>query len=265
MKQVLHSTITKSILIFGMLYLCLSPILLFAQVGEEVDLGEEGFNPITDDITKKIPSLDVLIESAMESSHRLKYYDKQIMLSKYNLKTAKRDWARFLSFSGSLQEGSWTSLSFVEDQLGNSVGTLGTTDQSRWSVGLALRVPLLDVIDYKNQTNIAKVQIESKMEEQLEEKRAIRAQVISLYNELVIQQKMLQLDIDNIEYATLASEMAEKSYQQNKVSLGEVSRVRDNLSRARTRYVTTKIDFINAYIMLQEITGIKFSELNDWE
>jgi outer membrane protein TolC len=265
MKQILKSIKKISILVVGMLYLCFSPLLIDAQVGEQVDLGEEGFNPITDDITKKIPTLEVLIESAMMNSHRIRYWDKQIKLSEYNLKTTKRDWARYFSFSGSIQEGSWTSLSMVEDQLGNSIGTLGTTDQTRWSVGLVVRVPLINLIDYKNQTNIAKVEIESKIEEKLEEKRGIRAQVITLYNELVIQQKMLQLDIDNIEYQTLTTEMAEKEYEQNKISLTDMARVNDELSMARGRYVTTKINFINTYVMLQEITGVKFSELNNWE
>lgn len=256
----------RAILVIGLLCLCLTPFMIFAQgSGEAVDLGDDGFNPLTDDITKKIPELELLIDAAVQNSHRLKYWDKQISISEYNLKTSKRDWARYLSFSGSVQEGSWTSLSYVEDQLGNSVGTLGSTDQTRWSVGLAVRLPLINLIDYKNQTNIAKVQIESKMEEKLEAKQNIRAQVITLYNELVIQQKMLQLDIDNIEYQALTSEMAEKEYQQNKITLTDMSRVRDDLSRARGRYVTTKINFINAYVMLQEITGIKFSELNNWE
>lgn len=265
MRQVLHNIPIKSILILGMLYLCLSPLMLKAQVGEEVDLGEEGFNPITDDITKKIPELQVLIDAAISNSHKLKYLQNQVELSGYNLKTAKRDWASYISLGGSLTEGSATSLSFVEDQLGNSVGTLGTTESTRWSLGVSLRLPLINIIDYKNQTNIAKIQIENTIEQKLDAEKAIRAEVMSLYNELVIQQKMLQLDIDNIEYATLTTELAEKEYRFNKISLGEVSRVRDNLARARTRYVTTKIDFVNIYVMLQEITGIKFSELNNWE
>ena len=54
MKHVFKSIKGKSILLSGMLYLCLVPALLFSQgAGESVDLGEEGFNPLTDDITKK--------------------------------------------------------------------------------------------------------------------------------------------------------------------------------------------------------------------
>ena len=53
--------------------------------------------------------------------------------------------------------------------------------------------------------------------------------------------------------------------QNGKISLADLSRVRDNLARARYRFVDSQTGFINAYIMLQEITGIKFNELNNWE
>jgi len=266
MKGIINSTMKSCILLIGMLSFCLMPNFLNAQITSTVESGEdEGINPLTTDITKKIPSLEVLIESAITNSHELKYLQNQVKLSDYNLKTAKRNWAKYVSFAGSLTEGSATSLSFVEDQFGNRIGTLGTTDQTRWSLGLQLRLPLINVIDYKNQTNIAKVEIESKIEQKKDAMMQLRADVIKLYNELVIQQEMLRIEIDNIEYASLASEMAEREYEQNKITLGEMSRIRDVLSRARGRYVTTKINFVNAYVMLQEITGVKFSELNNWE
>lgn len=266
MKQVIKPIRIKSILLIGMLYVCLTPLISYSQGSEEViDLNQNGFNPITDDITKKIPELEALIESAIENSHKLRYLQNQVKMSNYNLKSTRRDWAKYVYFTGNVSEGSASSLTFVEDQFGNSVGTLGTTDQTRWSVGMQVRLPLFNLVNYKNQVNIAKVEIEGKIEQKLDAQKEIRAQVITLYNELVIQQKMLRIDIDNIEYASLASEMAEKEYQQNKISLGEMSRIRDVLSRARSRHVTTKINFINAYVMLQELTGVKFSELNNWE
>jgi outer membrane protein TolC len=237
----------------------------FAQVGEQIDIGDDGFNPLTDDITKKIPSLEVLIDSAIINSHRLKYWDKEISISEYELKTTKREWANTLAVTGNVSEGQWTSLSFLEDQFDNTVGTLGTTSQTRYSVGVSFRLPLMTVVDYNNQTKIAKMRIESKMEQMLQDKKAIRAEVINLYNELVIQQRMLQLDIDNLEYLSLATDMADIEYHQNKINLFDMSRFRDNLARARYRYVQTKINFINAYVMLQEVTGVRFSELNNWE
>jgi len=256
----------KGILVLGMLCLCFIPLDTFSQgSGESINLGDEGFNPLTDDITKKIPSLEVLIDSAIYNSHRLRYWDKEISINEYELKTTKRDWANYFSIGGDVKEGKWTSLTFVEDQMGNEVGTLGSTNQTRYSVGITFRVPVIKALDYKNQTKIAKMKIESKMEQRLLDQKAIRAEVINLYNELVIQQKMLKLDIDNIEYSTLTTEMADKEYQNNNISLADMSRVRDNLARARYRYVRTKINFINAYVMLQEVTGVKFSDLNNWE
>ncbi len=260
------STYMKGILKTGMLYVCILPLFLFGQgAGEAVDLGEEGFNPLTDDITKKIPTLEVLIDSAIFNSHKLKYWDKEISISEYELKSSRRAWSNYLMLNGEFKEGSWTSLVFVEDQLGNEVGTLGSTDQTRYSVGLTLRLPVLTVWDHNNSNKIAKMKIESNMEKKLDDQKAIRAEVINLYNELIIQQNMLKLDIDNIDFSTLTSGMAQRQFQDGKISLADMSRVQDNLARAKYRYVRTKIGFINAYVMLQELTGIKFAELNNWE
>ncbi len=251
--------------IFLMLWLLAFPLVGLAQVGEQIDIGDDGFNPLTDDITKKIPSLEVLIDSATINSHRLKYWDKEIGISEYELKTTRREWSNSFALTANVSEGQWTSLSFLEDQFDNTVGTLGTTSQTRYSVGVSFRLPVMTVVDYNNQTKIAKMRIESKMEQKLQDQKAIRAEVINLYNELVIQQRMLQLDIDNLEYLVLATDMADIEYHQNKINLFDMSRFRDNLARARYRYVQTKINFINAYVMLQEVTGVKFSELNNWE
>lgn len=260
------SSMFKGILFIGMLCLCFAPSIVLSQgSGESVDLGDEGFNPLTDDITKKIPTLDVLVDSAVYNSHRLRYWDKEISITEYELKTQKRDWANYFAIGGDYKEGSWTSLTFVEDQFGNSVGTLGSTNQSRYNIGVSFRLPIMGVVDYNNQVKIAKMRIESKMEQKFEEQKSIRTEVINLYNELVIQQKMLMLDIDNIEYLTLTTEMADKEYQNNNISLADMARVRDNLARARYRYVRTKINFINAYVMLQEVTGVRFADLNNWE
>lgn len=266
MEQFIKILLRKGILIVGMLSLCIMPIIGMSQgKGEAVDLGEEGVNPITDDITKKIPELEELIAAAIENSHKLKYWDKEIDISKYELKSTKREWSNSITLNAEIKEGSWTSLVYVEDQLGNEVGTLGTTDQSRYNFGVAMRLPVLKIWDYKNSSKIAKMQIESNMEKKLEEQKAIRAEVINLYNELIIQQNMLKLDIDNIDFGTLTSEMSQRQFQDGKISLADMSRVQDNLARAKYRYVRTKIGFINAYVMLQELTGIKFAKLNDWE
>ena len=223
------------------------------------------FNPLTDDITKKIPPINVLIDSALINSHRLKYWDKEIKISEYELNSIKREWTDALSFQGELREGSWTSLTYVQDEFGNEVGTLGTTNQGRYYIGLGLRLPIADLWDRGNRIKLHKMQVESNIEKMLEDKQTIRANVMNLYHELVIQQNMLKLDIDNIEFAQLTADMANKEFQNGKMSLVDLSRVRDNLARAQYRFVDTKKGFISSYVMLQEMTGIKFNELNNWE
>lgn len=261
-KSKVNNLINKQIILFLMLFAA-----FFGNLqAQEIQVSSESvFNPITDDITKKIPPLDVLIDSALINSHRLKYWDKEIKITEYELKSIKREWTNHISLQGDVIEGTWTSLVFVKDQYGNEVGTLGTTDQGRQSVSVAMRLPLLSLWDRGNKIKLQKTRIESNIEKMLEDRQSIRANVINLYNELLIQQNMLKLDIDNIEFSELTAEMADKEYQNGKINLSDLSRIRDNLNRAKYRYVDSKTGFIKAYVMLQELTGIKFNELNNWE
>jgi outer membrane protein TolC len=250
-------------IVFASLLLFALPFKLDAQ---DIKVSNENvFNPITDDITKKIPSLDVLIDSALINSHRLKYWDKEIKITEYELKSIKRDWSKSVTLQGMVSEGAWTSLVFIQDEYGNEVGTLGTTNQGRQTVSINLRLPILDLWDRGNLIKIGKMRVERNMEKMLEDRQNIRANVINLYNDLIIQQNMLKLDIDNIEFSELTAEMADREFQNGKIGLDDLSRIRDNLARARYRYVDSKTGFINAYVMLQELTGIKFNELNNWE
>lgn len=241
-------------------------LLPFHILAQEISVSNEDvFNPLTDDITKKIPPLDVLIDSALINSHRLKYWDKEIKITEYELKAAKREWSKDIYFTGEIKEGAWTSLVFIQDEFGNEVGTLGTTNQGRHSIGVGMRLPISDLWDRGNQIKLNKMRVERNIEKMLEDRQSIRANVINLYNEVIIQQNMLKLDIDNIEFSELTAEMADKEFQNGKISLADLSRVRDNLARARYRFVDSQTGFINAYVMLQELTGIKFNELNNWE
>ena len=258
----LYSIIIKQFS-FVLLVVILLPLNSFSQTIQVSN--QDIFNPLTDDITKKIPPLDVLIDSALINSHRLKYWDKEIKITEYELKSSKRDWAKTITLQGAITEGAWTSLVFIQDEYGNEIGTLGTTNQGRQTVGLNLRLSLLDLWDRGNKIKLNKMRVERNIEKMLEDRQSIRANVINLYNEVIIQQNMLKLDIDNIEFSELTAEMADVEFQNGKISLTDLSRVRDNLARARYRFVDSQTGFINAYVMLQELTGIKFNELNNWE
>lgn len=257
-----NSLIYKQISLFMMLFV----LFIGNLYSQDIKIANESiFNPITDDITKKLPPLEVLIDSALINSHRLKYWDKEKKIAEYELKSIKHEWTNYISLQGDAIEGTWTSLVFVKDQYGNEVGTLGTTDQGRQSVSVAMRLPLMSIWDRGNKIKLQKTKIESTIEQMLEDRQSIRANVINLYNELLIQQNMLKLDIDNIEFSELTAEMADKEFQNGKINLSDLSRIRDDLNRAKYRYVDSKTGFIKAYVMLQELTGIKFNELNNWE
>ena len=111
----LYAYLLKQSFVFMVLFF----LLPIQNIAQEVAVSKENiFNPLTDDITKKIPPLDVLIDSALINSHRLKYWDKEIKITEYELKSTKRYWSNSISINGELKEGKWTSLVFVQDEYG---------------------------------------------------------------------------------------------------------------------------------------------------
>ncbi len=68
---------------------------------------------------------------------------------------------------------------------------------------------------------------------------------------------------ENVIANSLQKDLAEKEFLNGQSSLYELARINEMYRKAVYDYEDARIEFYSAYMLLQEITGIKFNTVNN--
>ena len=129
-------------------------------------------------------------------------------------------------------------------------------------MGVFLKLPLYDMIDRKNQINVAKIQLDqakSMAQVQIDELRQI---IIRLYEDILLKQKLLNIKSQSWGNARVNMDMVDKEFRNGNIPVNEFVRVSDIVSRTESEYETAKTDFITARKILEEVVGFSFYKAN---
>lgn len=120
------------------------------------------FNPLTDDITNKIPPLEILIDSAIANDPNVKTELLQLAIDRYQISSSKRNWTKSLGVQGMLDWGTWYYDD--KDELSNlNRFYLTTSMRTVYEAGVFIKMPINDFYDRRNQINISKKRLEQTM------------------------------------------------------------------------------------------------------
>ena len=226
------------------------------------------FNPVTDDITKFLPPMSVLLDSAYTHDQQLKFNQLQVDVDRGNLKTTQTLWTQDLGLQANVQYGTGY---FLNSSNGTSVPGTASSQQTfsttqnvtQYSLGAFWRFPVSDVVNRRNLIRINKTLIDQARA--LIESRKIEIQqlVIKQYNDIVSKQQVLRIKSQYLETTRINSQMAEKGFMKGSISLDDYARVSEIGTRTETDYETARIDFINSYMIMEVITGINFNISNE--
>ncbi|MCF8218504.1 MAG: TolC family protein [Bacteroidales bacterium] len=217
-----------------------------------VNLTEEG-------IENHLPPLQTLIDSAISNSPLLKYKNSAEVISALNTKSVRKEWSKYIGVISDVKYGLFDNLVLGQDDDGNlNTGLVSTTQQTRYSAGIYLKLPLQELIDRRNKIKIAEEEEKMAEYEYQQEKKELRKLVIQQYNDLLLYQKLLKIKNDYVQDVLIQKQMAEKQFKDNEIDISELTRLSSMHSKALSEYESAKADFNNAYMMLQEIVGMKF-------
>jgi len=242
-------------------FMCGSLLVCHSQVKDTVFV----YNPFIDDITLRIPPLDDLIDSAIVHSPYLKYLDADIYINKYLVKSARREWMSNLYLDGNIATDYYDGLTNNTTNLGDVNSVLTTQDNTRYLIGVSIRMPLDDMWDRTNRVKIRRKYVERTISEREFRIQELRKSVIEQYNKLIINQKILKIANENQIFMSMQNAMAEKEFLNGQLTLYELARLNEMNRKAVTDFEYARIDFYNAYMILQEIVGIKFNVINNIE
>ncbi|MCK9204089.1 MAG: TolC family protein [Bacteroidales bacterium] len=264
-------TVTSSIpgFILGILIICFAfiPVLSRGQTGSDTQKLPDSdttaqFNPLTEDIIQRIPSLEDLIDSAIVHSPLLKSQDADIEIWKYKIKTARREWMQNFYIDGMLQSDVWDGLTNNKTSYGDENSILSYQNNTRALGSVSLRIPMDDFWDRRNRVKTVIKEVEKSMAIKDNLILELRKTIILLYNQLIVNQRKLKISNENVITNSLQKEMAEKEFLNGQTTLYEVARINEMYRRAVYDFEDARIELYNSYSLLQEISGIKFNVIN---
>lgn len=248
-------SIFKSLLIISFFFVCI--IGINAQVADN----SLEYNPIFDDIAKKIPPLEALIDSAIANSPRITIEELQAVGARYEILSAKREWLSYFDIIGYSNAGIWYHNE--RDEL-TKLNDFYLTESHRqaYNAGFTIKFPLYSLIDRRNNINKEKKRLEVAIVEREVIVREIRKTVITTYYELLQQQHIMKISNDYQQTSDVMMQNADIMYRNGEIPAEEFNRQKDYQTRGAAAYAQTIGRFNIAYTLLEELVGFKFNLIN---
>lgn len=240
------------ILFFAFLFQFTAPVLSYGQT-------ENSFDQLKDEISEKIPPLSVLIDSAIAHSAAVQFKDQQIMIDEYKLRSKRLEWSRNMGLQANSGYGNLYNYTTTSTGSIDPVPTNSNRSQSQYSASVYVNLPLNTVLDRKNQIKITQLELEQAKSSVQVVHDEIRQLVIENYNSLILKQRLFQIKLKNLETVKINMQMVEKQFLNGVTSIAEYTRMLADIANLETDYEKSKMDFLNSYMMLEEIVGMKFN------
>ncbi len=220
---------------------------------------KEFFDPLADDISSKLPSLETLIDSAVLNNPQMLFRQYQLNINEHKLKSKRIEWTKSIGLHGNVGYGNLYNYTTTASSIQEPIPVASIRNQSQYTASVFLNLPLNTIIDRKNQIRAVHsevMQAKSAIEEQRNE---IRQLVIIQLNELILKHRILVLKANKLESIRVSMQMAETQFTNGTLALSEYAQLAGNVSETEIDFEKARIEFLNAYMMLEEIVGFKFN------
>lgn len=244
--------------------LILLPVLLFGNqvIGQILSTDDSKlFNPLTDDITKRLPNIRVLIDSAVVNSPSVRYEELKADYYYYEQLTVERAWTEHFSFNLDLNWGFWK---FIDNQRSQSTDFWIDLDSRRtnYAVGFYIRFPLATLIDRKNRiAKQKKWQELSFVQREINQQFVVR-QVIEAYDMMIQWQNYIRIYNDYQKFTEIQMHMAQNQFLNGEIGTAEYTRLKEIQTRGAIEYQQAIAEFSKNYRILEILTGINFNLIN---
>jgi outer membrane protein TolC len=240
------------ILSFFFLFQLTVPKLSYSQ-------SENTFDQLKDDISDKIPSLSVLIDSAILHSANVQFKNQQLIINEYKLRAKRLEWSRNIGLQANTGYGNLYNYTSTSTGSIDPVPTNSNRSQKQYSTSVYINLPLNTILDRRNQIKITKTELDQAKSSVQALHDEIRQQVIVNYNGLILKQRVFKIKVKNLETVKINMQMVEKQFLNGVIPLTEYTRMLADVAGLETDFESAKMDFLTSYMLLEEIVGMKFN------
>ncbi len=231
-------------------------IIIFSLTNTQAQKPEYNDNSLNDS-EFKFPPLSVVIDSVLKQSAMSNFWEKHIRIKESTLESERLDLTKSISIQGTTSFGNINNFSTNTDGVVNS-SVLTATQQFNYSVGLALKVSLFDLLNKKQRIKVARLEIDAAKSMAKSEEEEIRQTVIKLYQNLILKQKLLQIKSRSLGDAQVNMQMVEKKFRNGIVPISEFVRMNSMMTSLQVAYEIAISEFITAKKMLEDLAGFVF-------
>jgi outer membrane protein TolC len=228
------------------------PLTGFAQDSKAFDI-------LNGEIETMLPPLETMIDSALSNSPYVKFRDLQIDVNEYKLKADRALWMKNLGIQTDVRYGTFDNFSTNTAEGQNPALIATRSNQLNYGAGAYIKLPLYDFMNRKNQIRLARAEVDQAQSLSLVQRNEVRQLVIKQYNDLLIKSRILKIKLKYAETSKINMEMVEKEFLNGIIAVSEYARISESVSRTETDIETAKIEFRTAYMILEEIVGVKFN------
>jgi len=219
----------------------------------------QSFDIMADDITEILPPLSVLIDSAIVHDSYVQFRRLQVEVNRYKLNATRNQWQRNLGVQSDIRYGTFDNFS-INETGGQTPTTFGTTrNEMKYGYAAYLKFPLYDLTSRKTQKKLAQAEIEQAESMAQNQADETRRKVIQQYNNLVLTQRLLKIKSKYYETSKLNLQMTEKEFVNGVIPITEYSRISEIATRAEADFETARMNFTNAYMLLEDLVGFKLN------
>ena len=219
----------------------------------------KSFDILKDDVETVLPPLNSLIDSAISHNPYVKYRENQVLINKANLNTNQTQWTRNIGIQGDVRYGTFNN--FYTDTQGGQTPNINSSINSElnYGVGAFIRIPIDEVFNRKHQVKTAKMQLEQAHNMAEVQKDELKQTVIKQYNDLILKHRLLKIKSRYLEISRNNIETAEKDFRSGAILVSDYTRMSELATNSEADFQTIKVEFNTAYLILEEITGMKFN------
>ncbi|WP_394746715.1 TolC family protein [Spongiimicrobium salis] len=209
------------------------------------------------DISKRLPKLDSLIAIAKNNSPRLKFFDADYEYWDGQVVLAKRAWLRNINLDAGYGYGIFDNLS--NQQIAGDPGsqTLFSTEQSRYTLGASIKLPLSTIFNRGREVKNAKAEAKKSKYQKEFAMWELEQLIVKQYNDLIKAHRLLFISNSIVETYKVQSVRAEKDFTNGAINVTEYTRLQQMLNQAISSFESQRAEFLISLKALEGTVGIE--------
>ncbi|MEO0507124.1 MAG: TolC family protein [Bacteroidota bacterium] len=207
------------------------------------------------DISKKLPPLDTLIQMAKDFSPFIKVTISEQQYRDGVVSAEQRAWLEYINLEAGYNYGIFDNLSNQQIAGDPQSQTLFSTEQSRYNVGVSIRLPLSAIINRRARILSAKGEAEKARFETRVAEVELEQKVQYLYNTVLKNHRMYYVSNSIVDSYRVQSLRAEKDFSSGIINVTEYTRLQQMLNQATMNFELHRSEFIASVMALENIIG----------